>query len=335
MDQPPTTHGYRRLAVVATALSLVLIGVGGAVRATDSGLACPTWPGCFTAGDFIPPADLNVWLEHTHRLVAGGVGLLIAALAIWTLARYRSRRDLLWPVVAAAVLVVVQAALGAFVVWLQLRAELVTAHLGMAMIVLACLLTVTVRATAPGGSAPSRRVSRLALISAAVAGLAFAQILVGGHVTGIGAGLAYGLSGFPLIEGAVIPAVASEREAFHLTHRLLAYLLAAAVVWLSVEAVRHRRRARAQATWTLEQRWLVRLPLSAAILMVVQILIGVANIATELSWVTVIPHLAVASWIWTALFLQALLAFRWAGASDLGAVTMPHEVDRPVRKVPA
>jgi heme a synthase len=125
---------FRRFAAATLVATLALIALGGAVRATDSGLACPDWPRCY--GLWIPPADLNIWLEHSHRLLAGLVGLMIAALLVWALARHR-RREVLVPVVAAAVLVNVQAALGAIVVLRLLQAELVTAHLGMAMVVVA------------------------------------------------------------------------------------------------------------------------------------------------------------------------------------------------------
>ena len=309
-------RGLRRLAVASVASTLALTALGGAVRATDSGLACPTWPGCFSAGDFVPPADLHVWLEHSHRLLAGVVGLLVAALTLWILRRFRHRPELLWPIVAAAVLVNVQAVLGAFVVWRFLRAELVTAHLGLAMVILGCLIAVAINVTSPPVDARTRsgRDRRFARGSAAVAALTFVQVLVGGHVTGTGAGLAYRLDGFPLMDGAVFPAinVATERELYHAAHRTLAYVLALAVVWLAWRAVQERRRREEAGAWQTRDRWLVRLPAIAVVLVVAQIGIGVANIATELSWVTVIPHLTVASWIWVALLTHAMLASRWS-----------------------
>lgn len=315
---PPSrpAAGLRRLAVVGAVATLALTALGGAVRATDSGLACPTWPGCFTAGDFLPPAGLNVWLEHSHRLLAGTVGLLIAALTLWVLVSYRGRADLLWPTAAAAVLVNVQAVLGAFVVWRFLQAGLVTAHLGLAMVIVACLLAVAVGTALPrpGARARSGRDLGFARRSAAVAGLALAQILVGGHVTGIGAGLAYRLDGFPLMDGAVFPAVtaATERQLFHAGHRWLGVALLVAAAWLWWQASKHAQQRRARGTWEPGRRWLVRLPAIATGLVALQAAIGVANVWTELSWVSVTPHLAVASWIWALLFLEALLAYRWS-----------------------
>ena len=300
---------FQRFAVATLAAALLLVALGGAVRATDSGLACPDWPRCY--GLWIPPADVHIWLEHSHRLLAGGVGLMIAALLVWALAR-RRRREVLVPTVAAAVLVNVQAALGAVVVLRLLQAELVTAHLGLAMVVVACLVVLVVGDRRPAVPKAERGPRDLAFArtSAVIAGLTFLQILVGGHVTGINAGLVF--TDFPLYDGALFPPITSEREAIHVAHRLLAFVLAGGVGYLCWQAVRLRRAHRAAGTWTARQRWLVTLPGWAAALVAVQIALGVANLWTGALYVTVIPHLAVASWIWAVLVLHALLAYRHA-----------------------
>ncbi|MDP8970908.1 MAG: COX15/CtaA family protein [Actinomycetota bacterium] len=316
----PSPTAFRAAAVATTVAALVLVAVGGAVRATDSGLACPDWPKCY--GLWIPPADLNIWLEHSHRLIAGVVGLMTLGLALWTAGRHR-RADLLWPALGALVLVTAQAGLGALVVLHLLRADLVTAHLGMAMAVVACLIYLSVNATVPRLPRDQRaaRDLRFPRANAAVAGLTYLQILVGGHVTGIGAGLAFGLEGFPLFGGSVVPPIGSEREAFHVAHRFLAFALAGAVLWLCALAARHRGRLVADGLWSARHRWLVRLPMLAATLVAVQIILGVANIAGQLSFVTVIPHLAVASWIWALLVLCTTLAYRLAPERDLRIAT--------------
>jgi heme a synthase len=300
---------FRRFAVVTLVACLALIALGGAVRATDSGLACPDWPRCY--GLWIPPADLHIWLEHSHRLLAGAVGLMIAALLVWALARHR-RREVLVPTVAAAVLVNVQAALGALVVLRLLQAELVTAHLGMAMLVVALLVVLITGYRRPSLPHAERAPRELAFAraSAIVAAICFVQILVGGHVTGINAGLVF--NDFPLYGGALFPEITSEREAFHVAHRLLAYVLAGGIVYLCVKAVQLRAARRADGSWSDARRWLVKLPMWAATLVVLQIVLGVANLWNHASFITVIPHLAVASWIWTVLVFLTLLAYRSA-----------------------
>ena len=303
----PARSGFARLAVVTACLSLVLVAVGGAVRATDSGLACPTWPGCFSAGDFLPPADLNVWLEHSHRLIAGVVALMIAALAVWALARYRSRGWILWPTLVAAVAVLVQAGLGALVVLHLLRAELVTAHLGLGMLVVGCLILIAVQANPRPAVRTSPRYARASL---AVTALTLLQILVGGHVTGIAAGLAFTGQGFPFYGLVAFAPITSQPAAYNVAHRVLAVVLAAAIMWLVARARRSGQTG-----------WLLRLPRIAAWLVVVQIGIGIGNLITELSFLTVIPHLAVASWIWAVLVLNTVLAFRSAADERVPEMT--------------
>lgn len=304
---PAGSAGFRRLVLAAIGVSLVLIAIGGTVRATDSGLACPDWPACY--GRWIPPADLHMWIEHTHRLVAGVLLVLVWTLTLWTVWRFRDRRELLGPVLGAWILVHAQAVLGALVVWNLLKAELVTAHLGMAMAVLGCLILLAVNLARP----PVRGAAWTPLQrgAAATAALAYLQILVGGHVTGIGASLVF--TDFPTMGGTMLPRIATEQEAFHVLHRVLAFALCAAVVWLAARVVRARTAGQAAGTWTESQRWVVKLPMWAATLIVVQIALGVANLASRASYVTVTPHLAVASWIWAVLLLGALLTRRLTG----------------------
>jgi heme a synthase len=317
-NHPSRLGGFQRLAVVSLFFTLALIALGGAVRATGSGLACPDWPFCY--GKVIPrqvdiPPETgytlwNVWLEHTHRLTASLVGFMVLGLAIWALARYRHRATVLWPSLGAVVLVTVQAGLGAAVVLNLLRADLVTAHLGMAMVVLACLLWITVAAATPEPVTSRSRDRRYAHTVTAVAALSYVQILVGGHMTGIRGGLAY--TDFPLMGGAIIPEITSERQAFHVAHRFLAYALAFAVVYLCWRALAHRRELQAAGTWQPRYRWLVKLPMWGATLVIVQIGIGVANLMTRTHPAVVTAHLTVASWIWAVLALATILAYRYA-----------------------
>ena len=157
-EEPDLTR-FAKLAVAAAVATFVLISVGGLVRATDSGLGCPDWPLCF--GDWIPPADLNAWIEHSHRLTAAVfVGPLVGAVGLITVFSHR-RRDLplLGAAVIAGVRVIVQSLLGAAVVLEGLAAELVTAHLAMALTVFAAVIFIAERAT--NGAMPAAHSSRL------------------------------------------------------------------------------------------------------------------------------------------------------------------------------
>jgi heme o synthase len=284
---------FRRLAVVTIAATFVLIAVGGLVRATDSGLGCPDWPRCF--GRLVPPAELHAWIEHSHRLVASVVMVLVAWLVVaaWRTGRERVVRR---AAVAALAMVLAQALIGAFVVWWKLRADSVTLHLATALALVALLIFIDFRAHHAAGrrQGQDRRFVRLV---AATAGLLYVQMLVGSTVTGHHAGLAYPLA-------VLWPDLGPSVARIQLAHRTLAVLVGTLVVAVWVVA---RRTQRAHPSVT-------RLAGYAAGLVAVQIGLGVANVANRLSALTVVPHLAVGALLWGTMVALLLHADRFAGA---------------------
>ncbi|HSO55145.1 MAG TPA: COX15/CtaA family protein, partial [Actinomycetes bacterium] len=286
---------FRRLAVVTIAATFVLIAVGGLVRATDSGLGCPDWPRCF--GKLVPPAELHAWIEHSHRLIASVVMALVALMVV---AAWRTGQDRVVrrASVAALVMVLSQAVIGAFVVWWKLEAESVTLHLATALALVALLIYIGFRARWPadrsrGAQGQDRRFVRLV---AAGAGLTYLQMLVGSTVTGYHAGLAYPLN-------VLLPDLGPSVARIQLFHRTLAVLVGALVVATWMVA---RRTQRAHPTVT-------RLAGYAAGLVAVQIGLGVANVANRLSALTVVPHLAVGALLWGTMVALLLHADRFCG----------------------
>ena len=277
---------FAKLAVAAAVATFVLIAVGGLVRATDSGLGCPDWPLCF--GDWLPPADLHAWIEHTHRLAAAVfVGPLVGAVGLITVFT-RRRRDL--PLLAAAViagvLVMVQSLLGAAVVLQGLAAELVTAHLAMALTVFAAVIFIAERAS--HGPMPAAHVRPgMTRLLGTTAIVIFAQMLLGSWVTGQHAGLAY--ADFPLMNGSILPAIAGDEQAVHAAHRLMSLVVAGLVVWsaLTIRRSTEVRLPRLLAAWMV-------------VLVVVQIALGGLNVVSRLSAFFVVPHLAVGAALWGA-----------------------------------
>src|SRR6266511_1708497 len=294
---------FRRIAVVSTAATFVLIAVGALVRATDSGLGCPDWPRCF--GRLVPPAELHAWIEHSHRLVAAVVVVLVALLAVaaWRTGQPRGVR---WAAAAAVVVVLIQALIGAVVVWWRLASESVTLPLGTALALVALLEVIAFRARWPAASAPQakdgppvRRDRGFVRLAAAGAGLTYLQMLVGSTVTGHDAGLAYPLN-------VLLPDLGPGVARIQLAHRALAAVVAVLVVatWLLA-----RRTQRAHPTVT-------RLAGYAAGLVLVQVVLGAANVANRLSALTVVPHLVVGSLLWGTIFSLLLHAHRFSGTGE-------------------
>ena len=106
-----------RLAALAAHLLVALIalvGIGGATRVMEAGLACPDWPLCY--GSLLPGRQMNlqVFLEWFHRLDAFLVGLaLLALLAVSVRWAAVLPRWLPWLCSLALLLVTAQGALGA------------------------------------------------------------------------------------------------------------------------------------------------------------------------------------------------------------------------------
>ena len=159
---PVQMRRIRNLTLAATVATFALIAVGGLVRATGSGLGCPGWPRCF--GRWIPPLEYHPIIEYSHRLLATIVVVLVGAVLAVAIRRHRSEPRILWPPVAAVVLVIGQAALGAIVV----EGELPPALVALLVLYLAIRIwTLPVK---------DRTLSRLAV---ALVALFAAQILAG------------------------------------------------------------------------------------------------------------------------------------------------------------
>lgn len=160
--------------------TLALMAVGSATRVMNAGLACPDWPLCY--GQLVPTAQMNlqVFLEWFHRLDASLIGLMaigLVGLSAW----YRKvlPQWLPWASVTALFLIVVQGILGGFTVIELLRFDIVTAHLGTALIFFCTLLTIGMallpyQATGNAGWLP--------WLGGAAATLVYAQSIIGGLV---------------------------------------------------------------------------------------------------------------------------------------------------------
>jgi cytochrome c oxidase assembly protein subunit 15 len=143
----------RTIAWLSLISEITIIGTGGAVRLTGSGLGCPTWPAC-TPGSLTPTSEMGIHgiIEFANRLMTGVIGIIaiVAVVLLWNLRR--ERRDLF---VLALVLIggiVAQALVGGVTVLTGLNPFIVGFHY-IASLLMVCVAAVLVyRVYSPVGA---------------------------------------------------------------------------------------------------------------------------------------------------------------------------------------
>jgi cytochrome c oxidase assembly protein subunit 15 len=289
-------HGY---AVITGFATFVLIIAGGLVTSTDSGLAVPDWP--LSYGMLFPPMVGGIFYEHGHRMIAGTVGLMMAALAIWTWRRDARAwvRRLAWIALGT---VVIQAILGGITVLWFLPPLVSTSHLGTAMLFFALVSALAVTTSRGWTAVPPRRpvagslpLPRLAALTTLVV---YAQILLGAAMRHTGAGLA--CPDFPLCNGAFLPPLTSAALALHLSHRVGAVVVAVLVLLVA-------ERAWARHPDLSELR---RPALAAVALVGLQVLLGALSVLSRLSVGMTTAHVAGGALLLCSLVVLTLRAYR-------------------------
>ena len=179
--QPSKRDGLAALCAHLLVALIALVVIGGATRVMEAGLACPDWPLCY--GSLLPGRQMNlqVFLEWFHRLDAFvvGVGLLVLTSASWWWRRELPKGFPLFSSLSL-VLVAVQAGLGALTVTLLLPFPVVTAHLLTALVLVALLSGLSELLRTGSLAATSSRSLVWAGVAAALALAVLVQCLLGG-----------------------------------------------------------------------------------------------------------------------------------------------------------
>lgn len=275
---PPSTQRSlpRVLRVSAWAsfvLNVLIIGTGGAVRLTGSGLGCSEWPLC-TPDSLVPTRELGIHglIEFGNRTISGPL-LIAAILVVWFSWRIREhRRDLFTLSVVVLSLVIVQAIVGGFVVWESLSALLVGFHYTVSLIIVCITAAYLVRMKEAGGTRERSAPRGFAITTHVMSAFMAVLIVMGVLTTGSG----------PHSGDANVVRQGFDATLLSHLHAWPGYITLALVLALLVWADRAH----------LPQRtWLTVLLL----LMVVQIMIGIYQARNGLPPLAVGAHMVLAS----------------------------------------
>ena len=109
-----SAKGLHIWALLTLAATFLLLCSGGIVTSKNVGMSVPDWPTTYGYNMFLFPVSQwvgGIFYEHSHRLIASGVGLMTVILAVWIF-MVDSRRWVKFLGVAAVIAVCLQGLLG-------------------------------------------------------------------------------------------------------------------------------------------------------------------------------------------------------------------------------
>ena len=323
---------YKNLAWLAVGLALCVIVLGAFVRLSDAGLGCPDWPGCYghlawpdeaheieAANEAFPERAAEphkAWKEMVHRYLAGTLGLLVLALFVWAF-KQRDKQSYALPLVLCFV-IIFQAALGMWTVTLKLHPSIVMSHLLGGMLMLSLLTWLACSRTE--SITPYRYAGHVKQGMVIVAlTLLVIQIALGGWTSANYAALA--CQGFPACNGVWWPEMdfvqaldvfkkygpnyefgvkdGPARMAIQMMHRMGFVVVTLYFTWLTFKLTRNRE--------------LMPLGVTLAVLLLVQILLGIMNVSMGLPLLVATMHNGVAALL---LMTTVILLYKTRGSTN-------------------
>ncbi|MXY42553.1 MAG: heme A synthase [Dehalococcoidia bacterium] len=290
---------FRAVALLGLIAAIAQVTLGGIVRVTGSGDACPDWPLCH--GQLIPPLDYHTMLEYSHRLSATVVGLLVVIALYLAWRHYRGSSPAVISTSAGTILVIAAAILGGLTVLSELTWWVRLIHLGLAELVVASMAVAWLSGGPAGEDSSEQVIERprirfdRTLMWATIVGV-MVMILYGSYIVGAGYGSSCG--SWPLCQGWGIPrGIAFEA---HMGHRYFAVILFALVAGMGHVAWR-------RGAVDGELRWLTVL---TGGFLVAEILVGAFTVWLGFTAAMKSLHLTVATLMWASAVLLAAVYLR-------------------------
>ncbi len=189
----PSPVAMRRFALAGVITSALIIWTGGAVRLSESGLGCTTWPKCTNASLIASGVTgdplIHRWVEFGNRLATDLIFVIaiVVFIAAW---QYRPngqrRRDLVWLAAAQPAGIALQAIIGGIVVLTKLAPFWVSLHFIATLPVLAAAVALHVRCTQGTGRAQPLTQPLVRLVARFLIAVTAVMMLAGTLVTGSG-----------------------------------------------------------------------------------------------------------------------------------------------------
>jgi cytochrome c oxidase assembly protein subunit 15 len=322
----------RLLSKVLVAATLCLLFAGALVTSHGAGLAVPDWPTTFGQNMFLFPLSRwegGVFFEHTHRLIASGIGALTFVVLLFVL-RVEERKIIKRLAYFAFGLVCVQGLLGGLTVLLNTPAWVSTLH---ALIAQTFFVTTILLAYSQSheyndrmrGEAQALTAAKLFPISLVAIALLFIQLLFGALMRHTESGLA--VPDFPTMAGSLMPAIGSEtlqrlnaarlelglgpvdalQVSIHLLHRFGALVVVGWIGYLFITACRVAR----------SNQFIMRTVGAIVAAVVLQFSLGALTILSVRSPILTSTHVVVGAVLLGLTTLLALRSFTFENPRDI------------------
>ncbi len=180
-------RGTRVLAWLLLISNIVIVGTGGLVRLTGSGLGCETWPYC-TAGSLVPTPELGIHgiIEFGNRTLTGEL-VIVALLAFLSVVRlWKTRPELPRLTLAVGLGIILQAVVGGVTVWLHLHPAMVGLHFLISVALVAVSTVYLIRVYAEPGPRRLAVPTRYAMLVHVTSAVVLVTVIIGILLTGSG-----------------------------------------------------------------------------------------------------------------------------------------------------